>query len=179
MNKVCLVGRITRDPEIRYTSSGIANVLFTIAVNRQFQSQNGERQADFISCVVWRQTAEYMAKYIRKGYLLSVEGRIQTRNYQDQSGQTRYITEVVCDSVNNLTPRDHENSQNNFSQSQNSYQKSNNSYQSQGYQNNFSSRNNNSYSQNSYNNQNNSSSEQKPDDKSFNVVDIADEDLPF
>jgi len=98
MNRVILVGRITKDPEIKSTQSNIAVVTFTLAVNRQFADQSGEKQADFIQCVVWRKQAENLARFVRKGALLGVEGRIQTRTYEADNG-TRYITEVVCDSV--------------------------------------------------------------------------------
>lgn len=106
INNVVLVGRITRDPEVRYTSSNIASVNFSLAVDRPFSGTNGERQADFINCVAWRQSAEFMAKYIKKGYMMGVTGRIQTRNYQGQDGQTHYVTEVVCDTVRSLQGRD-------------------------------------------------------------------------
>lgn len=106
INRVILVGRITKDPELRYTPNGIATVSFTIACDRQYQSQNGERQADFINCVAWRNQAEFLSRYVHKGYMIGAEGRIQTRTYTDQNNQTRYITEVVCDSVQNLQPRD-------------------------------------------------------------------------
>lgn len=105
INRVVLVGRITRDPEVRQTPSCISNCQFTVAVDRQYQSQNGERQADFINCVAWRNQADFIGNYIKKGYMIGVEGRIQTRSYQDQQGQTRYVTEVVADSVSNLQPR--------------------------------------------------------------------------
>lgn len=105
MNRVVLVGRITKDPELRYTSSQVPVVQFTIAVNRRFSNANGERQADFINCVVWRQAAENLSKYIKKGGLLGVEGQLQTRTYDDPSGQRKYITEVVCDAVNFLEPK--------------------------------------------------------------------------
>lgn len=106
INSVVLVGRITKDPEIRYTQSNIASVSFTIAVDRGFSGQNGERQSDFINCVAWRQSAEFMSSYIKKGYMIGITGRIQTRNYQAQDGTTRYVTEVVCDTVRNLQQRD-------------------------------------------------------------------------
>ena len=105
INRVVLVGRLTRDPELKYTTNGIANVRFSIAVNRTFPSQNGERQADFINCVAWRNQAENMAKFLRKGSLIGVEGRIETGSYQAQDGSTRYTTDVVCDSVQFLEPR--------------------------------------------------------------------------
>ena len=105
MNKVLLIGRITKDPEIRYLQNGTPQVLFTLAVDRGMRDANGQRQADFISCVAWRGQADFISRYIRKGYLMSIEGRIQTRNYQGQDGQMRYVTEVVLDAVENLQPR--------------------------------------------------------------------------
>ena len=107
MNKVLLIGRITKDPEIRYLQNGTGTpqVLFTLAVDRGMRDANGQRQADFISCVAWRGQADFISRYIRKGYLMSIEGRIQTRNYQGQDGQMRYVTEVVLDAVENLQPR--------------------------------------------------------------------------
>lgn len=108
MNKVLLIGRITKDPEIRYSQNGTPQVMFTLAVDRGVRDANGNRQADFISCVAWRGQADFISRYIRKGYLMSVEGRIQTRNYQGQDGQMRYVTEVILDQVENLQPRDNE-----------------------------------------------------------------------
>ena len=98
MNKVCLIGRITRDPELRYTSSNIPSVRFTLAVNRTFQNQNGEREADFINIVAWRNQAENVKKYVSKGSLVAVEGRIQTGSYE-KDGQKVYTTDVVADNV--------------------------------------------------------------------------------
>ncbi len=98
INKVILVGRITRDPELRTIGSGVACVNFTVACNRPFQDQQGERAADFINCVVWRKQAENLARYVKKGALIGIEGRIQTRNYE-ADGQTRYVTEVLCDNI--------------------------------------------------------------------------------
>lgn len=97
MNRVVLVGRLTRDPEMRTTSSGISQTRFTLAVNRRTANQNGEREADFISCVAWRGTAEAIAKYLTKGRELAVEGRIQTGSYDAQDGTKRYTTDVVVD----------------------------------------------------------------------------------
>lgn len=105
INSVVLVGRITKDPELRYTPSNVATVSFSLAIDRAFQSSTGERQADFINCVAWRQSAEFLAKYVKKGYMVGVTGSIQTRNYQAQDGTTRYVTEVVCNSVQNLQGR--------------------------------------------------------------------------
>ena len=98
MNRVELIGRITRDPELRYTSSNIATTRFTLAVNRPFQGQNGEQGTDFINIVVWRKQAENVSKYVSKGSLVAVEGRIQTGSYE-RDGQRVYTTDVVADSV--------------------------------------------------------------------------------
>ena len=97
MNRVVLVGRLTRDPELRTTSSGISQTRFTLAVNRRTSNQDGQREADFISCVAWRGTAEAIAKYLKKGRELAVEGRIQTGSYDAQDGTKRYTTDVVVD----------------------------------------------------------------------------------
>ena len=180
MNRVILVGRITKDPELRYTNTNIPVVQFTIAVNRKFQGANGERQADFINCVVWRQAAENLSKYIKKGGLLGIEGQIQTRTYDDPSGQRRYITEVVCDSVNFLEPKGTGTSRGAFDVNQydipeaprgNGYNQNNNFGQQ-----------NNNYGQqnNNYGRQNNQAN-QEPDpfeelQKDYN---FSDDDLPF
>ncbi|HLT00169.1 MAG TPA: single-stranded DNA-binding protein [Acholeplasma sp.] len=105
INRVVLVGRITKEVDLRAVSNNASVVQFTLAVNRNFTSQSGERQADFISCVAWRNQAEFMKKFVKKGALLGIEGRIQTRSYDDANGQTRYVTEVVCDSVQLLESR--------------------------------------------------------------------------
>ena len=102
MNKVILVGRLVKDPELRRTNTDIAVVQFTVAVNRRFPGPDGKIPADFISCVAWRNQAENLARYMRKGSLIGIEGQIQTRTYDDPSGQRRYITEVVCDNISFL-----------------------------------------------------------------------------
>lgn len=99
LNRVVLVGRMVRDPELRRTGNGTAVTSFTIAMNRNFANQNGERQADFIPCVVWNKAAENTARYCSKGSLVGVEGRLQSRSYQDNNGNNRTVIEVVCDSV--------------------------------------------------------------------------------
>lgn len=104
INRVVLVGRITKDPELRKTQSGLSTVSFILAVNRNIKKE-GQQEADFVNCVAWRQTADFMVNYIKKGSLIGVEGRIQTRNYEDKSGKRVYITEVVCDSVQSLESR--------------------------------------------------------------------------
>ncbi|WP_423214109.1 single-stranded DNA-binding protein [Streptococcus equinus] len=105
INNVVLVGRMTRDAELRYTPSNQAVATFTLAVNRNFKNQNGEREADFINCVIWRQQAENLANWAKKGTLIGVTGRIQTRNYENQQGQRVYVTEIVADSFQILESR--------------------------------------------------------------------------
>lgn len=105
MNRVVLVGRLTKDPELRYTPSGVAVATFTLAVNRAFSNQEGNREADFINCVVWRKPAENVANYLKKGSLAGVDGRVQTRNYEGQDGKRVYVTEIVAESVQFLEPR--------------------------------------------------------------------------
>lgn len=98
LNRSILIGRLTKDGELRYTPSGIATYTFTLAVDRPFKT-GGEREADFINIVVWRQLAETCANYLRKGRLTAVEGRIQVRNYDNNEGKRVYVTEVVADNV--------------------------------------------------------------------------------
>lgn len=99
MNRTVLVGRLTKDPELRYTPNGVATASFTLAVNRPFSNQQGEREADFINIVVWRKQAENAANYLKKGSLAGIDGRIQTRSYENNQGQRVYVTEVVAESV--------------------------------------------------------------------------------
>ena len=105
LKRTVLVGRITKDPELRYTQSNIAYCKFTVAVNRTFTEQNGERKADFITCMAWRNQAENLARFIKKGGLIGLEGRIQTGSYDDQNGNKQYTTDVVCDSIQFLEPK--------------------------------------------------------------------------
>ena len=105
MNRVVLVGRLTKDPDLRYTPSGVPVATFTLAVNRTFSNQQGEREADFINCVVWRKPAENVANFLKKGSLAGVDGRIQTRNYEGQDGKRVYVTEIVAESVQFLEPK--------------------------------------------------------------------------
>jgi len=165
MNKVILIGRITKDPELKKTPTDVSVVQFTIAVNRNYQDKNGERQADFISCVAWRNQADNLARFIKKGALLAVEGNLQTRQYDDQSGQRRYVTEVVCDNVTFLeTKKDNNNG--GFGDLS---QLTPPSYQS------------NNYGNNSFNNgyNNNKQVEKNPFDEIDKQFDISSDDLPF
>lgn len=97
INNTVLVGRLTKDAELRYTPSNVAVATFTLAVNRTFKNENGDREADFINCVMWRQQAENLASWAKKGALIGVTGRIQTRSYDNQQGQRVYVTEVVAE----------------------------------------------------------------------------------
>ena len=99
MNKAFLIGRLVRDPELRYTGSNIAVATFSLAVNRNFAGANGERETDFINIVVWRKQAENVKNYITQGSQVAIDGRIQTRSYDDKDGQKKYVTEVVADNV--------------------------------------------------------------------------------
>lgn len=169
MNKVLLTGRITKDPEIRYTQSGMPNLRFSIAVDRTSRDANGNRQADFINCVAFGQQADFMSKYIHKGYMIAIEGRIQTGSYQGQDNQMRYTTDVIVDRVENLQPRDPNGNPQGFQQpsaGQPQYQQ--NPYQ--GY-------NNPAYGapqpQPAY------QQPVKPDTPQAFSVDVADDDLPF
>lgn len=188
MNTVQLVGRLTKEVDLKFTNSGIAVGTFTLAVNRSFTNQQGEREADFITCVIWRKAAENLANFTRKGSQIGVEGRIQTRNYENQQGQRVYVTEVVVSNFHLLEPRsvteqrpkgsDNSNSQSGQSYNQNYNQdyNSNNNYQQQQ---------NNAYNNNSYSNNNQYSGNSNNDSNSpFNFnenddVSISEDDLPF
>lgn len=154
MNRAVLVGRLTRDPELRYTPSGVAVANFTLAVNRPFTNQQGERDADFINCVVWRRPAENLANYMKKGNMVGVDGRIQTRTYEDQDGKTVYVTEIVADNVHFLESRGSSAGQGSGSQG---YQ------QNQGQQQ--------THNQNQQN--------ESPFSQDGEPIDISDDDLPF
>lgn len=167
MNRVSLIGRITRDPEVRYSQNGSAYLMFTIAVNRTQRDANGQVVADFINVTAFGQPADYIGRYAKKGFQLGVAGRIQTRNYQGQDGQTHYVTEVVAEQVEILTPRD-QNAQ------QASYQ-NNQPRQQGGYNNPSYGAQNNGYSNPSYQRQEQPANEAP---ESFDVQ-VADDDLPF
>lgn len=161
MNRVVLVGRLTKEPDLKYTPSGAAVVTFTLAVNRSFTNQAGEREADFINCVVWRKAAENVANYLKKGSLAGVDGRLQTRNYEGNDGKRVYVTEVIAESVQFLEPKKSDNQQHNNAQytqqpNDNQYNQNNRSH-SQGAANDF---------KNSFVN----------DGKPINILD---DDLPF
>lgn len=126
INNVILVGRLTKDIEIRQTTSGSKTTSFALAVNRTSKKE-GQPDADFINCVAWNKTAELMAQYLRKGSLIGIEGRIQTRSYDNQQGQKVYVTEVLVGSVTFLEPKGSAGAQNGYGQA-NAYQSQNRGY---------------------------------------------------
>ncbi|CAI9394288.1 Single-stranded DNA-binding protein A [Bacillus sp. T2.9-1] len=171
MNRVVLVGRLTKDPELRYTPSGVAVATFTLAVNRTFTNQQGEREADFINCVIWRKPAENVANYLKKGSLAGVDGRIQTRSYDGQDGKRVYVTEVLAESVQFLEPRN--SSANNRSDNMN--------YGASREQDNPFGGSNNYQNQRPQTNRNNQDYTKVDEDPFANSgqIDISDDDLPF
>lgn len=175
INRVILVGRLTKEPELRRTQSGAGVVSFSLAVNRRVQTP-GQPEADFINCVAWNKTAELMAQYLHKGSLIGLEGRIQTRNYENQQGQRVYVTEVVADSVQFLEPKNARPQSGYANQSYGSNQGYNNqNYNNQGY-------NNQGYGNNNYNQSYSSQPQDDPFGSSFDTtdtLDIASDDLPF
>lgn len=155
INNVVLVGRLTKDPDLRYTQSGTAVANFTLAVNRTFTNQGGEREADFINCVIWRKAAENLANMVGKGAQIGVTGRIQTRNYENKEGQRVFVVEVVAENFQMLESRNKQNGQNNVNAGA-----SNNNL--------------NEYSKNQQNSTQNNS-----DPFGGSSIDITDDDLPF
>ncbi|ORI00664.1 single-stranded DNA-binding protein [Mammaliicoccus sciuri] len=165
INSTTLVGRLTKDPELRTTPSGVEVGNFTLAVNRTFTNQNGEREADFINCIVFRKQAVNVNQYLSKGNLAGIVGRLQTRSYENKEGQKVYVTEVVCDNVQFLEPKDSQNDSNSYQNGTN-YQKANN------------------YSQNNQNvqkGQNKTKYDQQnnPFTNGNQLNDLNDDDLPF
>jgi single-strand DNA-binding protein len=129
INRVVLVGRITKDVDLRYTQSGVAVGSFTIAVNRNFTNANGDRESDFINAVIWRKAAENFATFTGKGALVAIEGRLQTRNYENNQGQRVYVTEVAVDNFSLLESKsesEHRRQQNGSSNTQQRPQQQNN-----------------------------------------------------
>lgn len=114
MNRVVLIGRLTAKPELRYTGSNLPFTRFSVAVNRNFTNNQGQREADFINIVVWRKQAENVKNYLTQGSQVAIDGRLQTRTYDDQNGQRRYITEVIADNVEFLGSRNSSNNSNNM-----------------------------------------------------------------
>ncbi|WP_101841899.1 single-stranded DNA-binding protein [Halobacillus sp. Marseille-P3879] len=154
LNRVVLVGRLTRDPDLRYTPNGVAVANFTLAVNRPFSNNQGDRDADFINCVVWRRAAENLANFMNKGSLVGVDGRLQSRSFDNQEGKRVFVTEVVADSVQFLESKGG-SSQGGGGQ--------------QGFQPN----------QNQQPNYNNNNNNEDPFADKGEPIDISDDDLPF
>ena len=111
MNQTCLIGHLTKDVELKYTPANQAVAQITLAVNRTFKNANGERESDFINCVIWRKSAENFANFAKKGALIGITGRIQTRNYENAQGQRVYITEVVAENFQMLESRNQQQGQ--------------------------------------------------------------------
>ena len=174
INRAVLTGRLTRDVDLRYTPSGAAVGNFTLAVDRQFTNQNNEREADFINCVIWRKSAENFANFTHKGALVGIDGRIQTRNYENQQGQRVYVTEVVVENFALLEPRSANN--NNAGNSNNGG--NNNAPTGNAPQNTnpFGDPNTNGAANN---NQNTGNNQTDPFANNGDSIDISDDDLPF
>ena len=129
INRAVLTGRLTRDPELKYTTNGVAVASFNLAVNRQFTNAQGEREADFINCVMWRKAAEIFCDYTHKGSLVGIDGRIQTRSYENEQGTRVYVTEVVAENFSFLESKNSNQKDSEYSnyqpQDNNQNQKSN------------------------------------------------------
>ena len=198
INNTTLVGRLTKNPELRYTGSGIAVVSFSLAVERNYTNAQGERETDFINCVAWRGTAETLANFSVKGSLIGVTGSIQTRNYQNNEGRTVYITEVVVDNFQMLESKsvtDSRRAQSGGGQQQQQQQnQQGGNYSNSWYGNNSSNSNfNNNYSKNNQSQQSNNANagnnnnpfanidfgNDDPFESNDDVTDISDDDLPF
>lgn len=188
MNTVQLIGRLTKDPELKYTQSGVATTSFTLAVNRNFTNQQGEREADFIMCTAWRKTAELVCQYLNKGSLVGINGRIQTRNYENQQGQRVYVTEVIVDELTFVESKNKQGNQNNgyqqgnnFSQNNQNYNQNNygqqNQYQNNNQQNQYQNNNQNGYGQQNQANMNNHQNQWGQPD--WEKLEVSEDDLPF
>lgn len=170
MNRVVLVGRITRDPELRTSPNGVSFVAFTIAVNRIGNNNNGEREADFINCVAFNRQADNLARFIKKGQMIGVEGKLQTRRYQATDGSNRVATEVICDMVHFLETRNGGNVQGGYNDYSSYEPRQQSSYQPQ-------------TPNQQYSQPTRQQAPAEPSDNPFddikNQFDITDDDLPF
>ena len=161
INRAVLTGRLTRDPELKSTSSGISVAVFTLAVNRQYTDASGNRGTDFISCVIWRKAAENFCNFTSKGSLVGIDGRIQTRSYDNKDGQRVYVTEVVVDSfalLESKKDREYNNNGNYNNQGTNYNNQSAGNNNTAGFGN---------------------TKPQDPFNGTSNTIDITDDDLPF
>lgn len=176
INNTTLVGRLTKNPELKYTGSGIAVVSFSLAVERNYTNAQGERETDFIMCQAWRGTAETLSSFAVKGSLIGITGSIQTRNYQNNEGQTIYITEAVVNNFQMLEPKEVTDNRRSQSGQQGGYSGQGNVPSGQQ---------NNGMGQSNYKNNGNSAfestttSNENPFETTDNVADIKDDDLPF
>lgn len=159
LNNVSLTGRLTKDPELRQSQNGLSIGNFTLAVNRTYKDNEGNTQADFINCVLFRKTAEVAKDYAFKGHLVGVTGRLQSRSYENKDGQRVFVTEVVVDNLALLETKNNQNQQN----GNNQYQQPNNNYNRQ--------------QKNQYQQSNNQND--NPFNNNGGNVDINDDDLPF
>lgn len=187
INRVVLVGRLTKDPELKYTQSGIAVTRFTLAVNRTFTNQQGQREADFINCVTWRKQAENTANFLRKGSLTGIEGRIQTSSFDGKDGNRVFMTEVVADSVQFLEPRNANAGGGGFEQNYGGQSQGGQYQAGQSQQPSFQQQGN--YQQSNY--QSNQQSNQQPNQQNYTnmnddpfasnpgQIEVSDDDLPF
>lgn len=156
INRVVLVGRLTKDPELKFTPSGVPMARFTLAVNRQFSNQQGEREADFISCIAWRKQAENLANFQKKGALIGVDGHIQTGSYEGQDGKRVFTTDIVADSIQFLESKSQQSGTSSTTQN---YQSTNNQQNSQ--------------------QQNYTRVDEDPFASSKGPMDVSEDDLPF
>lgn len=161
LNRVVLVGRLTKDPEYRVTPSGVSVTTFTLAINRTFTNAQGERQADFINCVTFKKQAENVNNFLSKGSLAGVDGRLQSRSYDNQEGRRIFVTEVICDSVQFLEPKGTRNDGSQYEEYTQAQTSSPNDYQKQ----------------------NSKAQQTTPSTNPFanatGPIDISDDDLPF
>ncbi|APX72697.1 single-stranded DNA-binding protein [Companilactobacillus allii] len=179
LNKCVLVGRLTKDVELRYTNNNDAAANFIIAVNRNFKNAQGEREADFINCVIWRKAAEIFSKYTHKGSLVAIDGRIQTRTYDNNQGQTVYVTELLVDEFSFLDSNNSDSNQSNNNNSQQRFNR-NNSQNSNNYQNNNQSQfGNNSPFENGRQNNNAGNGMNDPYKSNNGGINVSDDQLPF
>ncbi|WP_054670160.1 single-stranded DNA-binding protein [Lentilactobacillus senioris] len=179
LNRAVLTGRLTRDVDLRYTQSGTAVGTFTLAVDRTFKNQQGEREADFINCVIWRKSAENFANFVRKGSLVGIDGRIQTRNYENQQGNRVYVTEIVVENFALLQSRSDREGGNNNGAYPGMAPAGGSAPTTSGnpFDNPFGGSQNNGGGSNNSNNTNNNAAD--PFANNGDSIDISDDDLPF
>ncbi|MEX3623622.1 single-stranded DNA-binding protein [Viridibacillus arvi] len=185
INRVVLIGRLTKDVQLRYTQNGVAVASFTIAVNRVHTNQQGEREADFINIIAWRKTAENTANFVKKGSLIGIDGRIQTRSYDGQDGKKVYVTEVLAESVQFLDPKGAGNGNNNNNNNNNGNNNTNNNNYNNNNGGNYSTNNNpnhntsNNSNNRNYNTNDDPFAKEDPFANSGGPIEVSEDDLPF